>query len=769
MADERLRSKSELKRFVSSNLKRKGWTDDMVAILIDVLWRDKFTMRTSGFYYPGGTDAIMAFNNATRIFSILPMDPLVADFIPRYGFYSWSSKAVYHRKYETETIQLPNEEGLYAIYFAADETIRTQTLHYIKNPSEAETKDLYLKKVLISFVYWDYENQTTLYFGNDRHGSEWNPQMHWMLHRTLKGQVDNGLTVTDMLINEDGSLDSHAQFTVNAGTMWHDDFILNFASAGGIETIPILYFLGVGLNYPRFVETAGFGCYKGIDRICFNANAEVITEVNNDYHVMYHLFAVNEHVDANRKIITVMGQQQYETMAECYTNVTPELDTVYKYMPQQGTCYLGTIIFQVNNNYGNSVKARIVAFFEKDASHPPVSIAMDSVDFLEITESQVLSWKGEKPITIAQIAHGFTVGDAVRHNETIFVKAQANNDVNAQTCGIVTKVIDADVFQYKSDGFLIDAAFEAGKEYCLSPTVAGLVMEIPVPEVWTVGQVRQSLGFGTPQGLKIEIDVGDEIGEAIVSSNLVTSLLIAGGNLTLTQSEGDDVFTPFPYYTITQLQTAGQSSIHFENITNTPTTIAGYGITDAYTKTELNTSGAGGAVHWNNVTNKPSFSSFNSWTISANIVSVRDIENGEHVEFLHGDGLTLEFGGFATLRYSHAITSYQADSVNSGNTVIQSITLDDFGHITTLATKTVDAGITDHGLLSGLADNDHPQYALVHGDYANYFQVADLRIGAVTGWSLVDNGTVLELRYNGVKKFEFKTNGEAYGTDFIAY
>ena len=40
--------------------------------------------------------------------------------------------------------------------------------------------------------------------------------------------------------------------------------------------------------------------------------------------------------------------------------------------------------------------------------------------------------------------------------------------------------------------------------------------------------------------------------------------------------------------------------MHWNNITNTPTTVAGYGITDAldpstiYTKTELNSSGAGG-------------------------------------------------------------------------------------------------------------------------------------------------------------------------------
>lgn len=40
------------------------------------------------------------------------------------------------------------------------------------------------------------------------------------------------------------------------------------------------------------------------------------------------------------------------------------------------------------------------------------------------------------------------------------------------------------------------------------------------------------------------------------------------------------------YYTESELQTSGSSSVHWNNITNTPNTLSGYGITDAYTKTE---------------------------------------------------------------------------------------------------------------------------------------------------------------------------------------
>jgi hypothetical protein len=782
MSEERIRTKSELKSLVAANLKRKGWTDDMASILIDVLWRDKFTMRTSGFYYPGGTDAIMAFDNATRIFSISPLDPIVEDFIPRFGFYSWSHRAVYHRRYELEEIQLPDEEGLFAIYYAVDETTRSQTLHFLKNPTEDEKKDFYIKKTLVSFIYWDYDMQTDLHFGDDRHGSEWQPQMHYYLHQTLKAQVYSGLTITDMLINEDGSLDSHAKFTVNSGKMWHDDFIIDIPTAGGSNTIPVLYFLGAGNNFPRFIETNGFGVYKSTNRICYNNTATEISEATSNFHVMYHVFSVNEHVNATRKVVTVMGTNEYETLPEAYTNVIPELDGIYKLMPQQGVCYLGTVVFQTSDGYTNSVKARIVAFFEKDASHPPVAIALDSVDFLDITESQVLSWKGERPITITQAAHGFIVGKPIRHNGTLWIGAQADNSENAQTMGIVTKVIDANNFQYQSGGFLLDAQFEDGKEYFLSPT-SSAIMELPIPETWNVGEVRQSLGFGTPQGLKIEIDVGDEICEAVFIQNVVESLTIADGNLTLAQSGGDDVFVPFPYYTKTQLNTSGAGgAVHWDNVTNKVLQVnsdwnASNGVSEILNKPTI--PAAQVKSDWNatsgfaEILNKPTISSFHNWQVAANIVSIRTIENGERVDFLAGDGLDLLFGGFATLRYSHANTSDQANSTNTDNTVIQSVELDAFGHVTKLETKTIPAGVTDHGNLeaSSLLDYDHPQYAKLNGVLTESFQVKDLSFAALNGWSFKVNTetSVLEFWYGDDMKFEFKTDGEAFGTDFIAY
>ena len=75
---------------------------------------------------------------------------------------------------------------------------------------------------------------------------------------------------------------------------------------------------------------------------------------------------------------------------------------------------------------------------------------------------------GHAPATVHQINHGFSVGMAIRHNEYIYVKAQADNDINAQVCGIVSHVIDMDNFRMVEGGY-IQGDWIPGKEYILSP------------------------------------------------------------------------------------------------------------------------------------------------------------------------------------------------------------------------------------------------------------------------------------------------------------
>lgn len=384
MSNEKIRTKQELKNLFT-NLRRKSITDDMISILIDALWRDKQLQRTAGFYSAGGWDAEIAFDANSRIFSIKPFDPLVEGFEPRYMVFSWTTEAHFHRIFDTHEIEIPNEEGLFFVYFDKEpDPGRNLILFVKKNPTEQEIREIFLTKAMIASLYWDATNDELLCFGNDKHGSEWNPQIQWFIHNTLGAQVKNGLQFIDYSINQDGSLNNHAKFIISEGEFLHDDIDIEIPTSS--NSIPVLYKFG---DFPRFINNNGYA-FAGAGRIYYNSGQISLAQADSGNYVLYHIFATNEILTANRKIISVMGVAQYPTLAEAYQGVKPELDAIVTYMPHQGKCYLGSVVFQTSDDYTNDVKIRIVAF-AGEKQHPPVTIHPDSEEFLSISENQVLS------------------------------------------------------------------------------------------------------------------------------------------------------------------------------------------------------------------------------------------------------------------------------------------------------------------------------------------------------------------------------------------
>lgn len=388
MADERLRNKSELKRLFT-NLRGKNITEEMMSIAIDSLWRDKLVQRTSGFEFPGHFDSEISFNTNTRIFSIKPWDPLVEGFKPRYGIYSYLDHPIFHRHFEPFEIETPNEEGLFCVYFDNEpQPGSSLILFYKKNPTQQELEDIYVSKILVSCFYWDATNNELLHFGEDRHGSEWNPHIQWYLHSVFGAKRKSGLQIAGFTLNGDGTLNSHATFGVTDGAILHDDIEMPITGKG--PGLPILYAFG---GLPRFIENNGYAFYSGASRPCFNSGLNSLAEADSGNFVLYHIFATNELVTEARKIISVMGTAQYPNLARAFKAIDSELDSIYTYMPFQGRCYLDTIILEVNDAYANDVKARIV-YFGTGISHPPVTIHEESIQYLEIDEFQVLKMIG---------------------------------------------------------------------------------------------------------------------------------------------------------------------------------------------------------------------------------------------------------------------------------------------------------------------------------------------------------------------------------------
>jgi hypothetical protein len=156
-------------------------------------------------------------------------------------------------------------------------------------------------------------------------------------------------------------------------------------------------------------------------------------------------------------------------------------------------------------------------------------------------------------ILVNQTAHGFAVGNAVGIVGTSWVKAKADSVANAVTLGLVSQVVDANNFRYVKGGVLA-GTYTPGANYFLSTSVAGGLMTLAEPEVWSSGNVRQYIGTGNKggNGLDIEIDIGDEISFDVINDKYVDGVSFDEANrvLVLTRTAGlSSLSVSLPYPT----------------------------------------------------------------------------------------------------------------------------------------------------------------------------------------------------------------------------
>lgn len=124
-----------------------------------------------------------------------------------------------------------------------------------------------------------------------------------------------------------------------------------------------------------------------------------------------------------------------------------------------------------------------------------------------------LALKGEiteTSFTVTQPGHSFIVGNTIKLSGETWVKTQANIPGNAGTVGLVSEILDADHFKYIVGG-LLAGTYADGADYFLSTATPGNLMIVIDATQWSVGQVYEFIGTGTPEGLLIEIDLGHEI------------------------------------------------------------------------------------------------------------------------------------------------------------------------------------------------------------------------------------------------------------------
>jgi len=254
--------------------------------------------------------------------------------------------------------EISNVDGTHYVYFDTDDTLK----EYV-NPTEGELLTLITQKCLVGIVYWDATNNVGVYVGEERHGIEMDGITHYYLHNTRGLQYVSGLGLGDFVIGN-GSLDTHAQFSVATGTIADEDIGLTVADIASTTGLPILYREGAN-GYWRTVTQAGFSCYQNpagtTNRLMYNqltGGSWTTTEIGEGDCVLYHIFATTGKV---KQMYSIMGQNDYTTLRLARLGAQTEISAlILGDLPGPEIRPIATVIFQTDKDYGNTINARVI-------------------------------------------------------------------------------------------------------------------------------------------------------------------------------------------------------------------------------------------------------------------------------------------------------------------------------------------------------------------------------------------------------------------------
>ena len=288
------------------------------------------------------TDSTISFDDSTRIFTIAPVGS-------SFSFYIKGNKFT---KTTAQTVTIPDTSGSHYIYFnTSGVLVSTQVF----NISIIE-QDAY-----VSLVYWNTDTipHSRSYFAEERHGITMDGTTHAYLHTIFGARYLSGLALGGFTIGN-GSLDSHAQFTSDSGSIRDEDIL---HTIGAQTQIPILFRQGqlwrkkAADNFP--VIYSGSAGYTGANgRLPYNeytGGAWQLTEVSSNKFVLVHYFATN---DVDNKVVGIQGINQYNDVPAARNAASTEITTLSD-LPFTEFVPIGTVIFQTNT-YTNAIDARIV-------------------------------------------------------------------------------------------------------------------------------------------------------------------------------------------------------------------------------------------------------------------------------------------------------------------------------------------------------------------------------------------------------------------------
>ena len=259
-------------------------------------------------------------------------------------------KGVKFTKTASESIQIPNLAGNHFIYYNPAGVLST---------TQVASSDLFKENAFLAIVYWNTDTSTHSYFAEERHGLQMDGETHSYLHTVFGAQYLSGLALQNFVVNGNGSLATHAQFTADEGSIRDEDLLLTLAAQ---TEIPVLFRQGslwrkkAADSFPVIYSgTAGYTGASG--RLPYNqlvSGSWQLTEIANNDFVLVHIFATN---DKETPIVAIQGTATYLNVTAARLAASTEI-TSLSGLPFAEFVALGSVVFETANAYTNTPKAR---------------------------------------------------------------------------------------------------------------------------------------------------------------------------------------------------------------------------------------------------------------------------------------------------------------------------------------------------------------------------------------------------------------------------
>lgn len=286
------------------------------------------------------SSSTISFNGSNRTFTIAPTTTSYYFFV----------KGVKYTKTSSLSVTIDSEASTYYIYFDND-----GDLQYFE--SSSFPKEILLNHALVSLIVWN--GTSAVHIGDERHGCTMDAHTHIRLHTNQGSVYQSGFGMASFVIDGNGSLDTHAQFSIDSGSMRDEDILHISDAVSSTTAIPEFYRTGSGTwnrgiktNFKFLVSTNSIIEYNE-----FTGGTWSRTEVSANKFVLRHVLATN---DIDYPFFSIMGLAEYGNVSEARENALTELSS-YAGLPFVEFVPIATYIIQSNDTYTNSVNARIVS------------------------------------------------------------------------------------------------------------------------------------------------------------------------------------------------------------------------------------------------------------------------------------------------------------------------------------------------------------------------------------------------------------------------